>query len=130
MPRFEPGQAVEQFGDVRFDGDLAAVRKQSCLLPFSGLGGGDDRGATYSDGNSLGLVNTKVRRCIAVLLGRGLVQGPTETPRCNFFSVGCPRTDTRGGPIFQNEHRRFVFFWGGGGKEETRLSCLSIMAIS
>lgn len=61
MARFEPGQAVEQFGDVRFDGDLAAVRKQSCLLPFSGLGEGDDKGAMYSDGNSLGLVNTKVK---------------------------------------------------------------------
>lgn len=62
MARHEPGQAVEQFGDVRYDEDLCAVRKQSCLLPFSGRClEGDDPSAVYSSGNSLALVNTKVR---------------------------------------------------------------------
>lgn len=61
MARYEPGPAVEQFGDIRFDDDLAAVRKQSCYLPFSGLGEGDDRAAMYSNGNNLSLVNTRVR---------------------------------------------------------------------
>lgn len=60
MARYEPGQAVEQFGDIRFDDDLVAVRKQSCLLPFSGLREGDDQAAVYSTGNALSLVNTKV----------------------------------------------------------------------
>lgn len=62
MARYEPGQAVEQFGDIRFDDDLVAVRKQSCLLPLSGLREGDDQAAVYSTGNSLSLVNTKVSR--------------------------------------------------------------------
>lgn len=60
MARYEPGQAVEQFGDIRFDDDLVAVRKQSCLLPLSGLREGDDQAAVYSTGNALSLVNTKV----------------------------------------------------------------------
>lgn len=60
MARYEAGQAVEQFGDVRFDDDLVAVRKQSCLLPLSGLKEGEDQAAVYSTGNSLSLVNTKV----------------------------------------------------------------------
>ncbi len=61
MARYEPGQAVEQFGDVRYDEDLVAVRKQSCLFPLSGLRDGDDPAAVYSTGNTLALVNTKVR---------------------------------------------------------------------
>lgn len=61
MARYEPGQAVEQFGDVRYDEDLVAVRKQSCLFPLSGLREGDDPAAVYSTGNALALVNTKVR---------------------------------------------------------------------
>lgn len=60
MARYEPGQAVEQFGDIRFDEDLVAVRKQSCLLPLSGLREGEDKAAVYSAGNALSLVNTKV----------------------------------------------------------------------
>lgn len=51
---------VEVFGDVRFEEDLVAVRKQSCLLPFGGLDGGDDPGALYSNGNGLSLMNTQV----------------------------------------------------------------------
>lgn len=62
MAQYEPGQAVEQFGDVRFEEDLAAVRKQSCLLPYSGLREEDDQSALYSNGNSLSLLNTRVRR--------------------------------------------------------------------
>lgn len=58
--QFEPGQAVEQLGDVRFDGDLTAVRKQSCILPLTRLEDGDDPAAVYSDGNTLTLVNTRV----------------------------------------------------------------------
>lgn len=53
---------VEVFGDVRFEEDLVAVRKQSCLLPFGGLDGGDDPAALYSNGNNLSLVNTQVNR--------------------------------------------------------------------
>lgn len=65
MPQYEPGQAVEQFGDVRFDEDLCAVRKQSCLLPFSGVRSErDDPSAVYSNGNTLALVNTKVRQLL------------------------------------------------------------------
>eukprot|EP00752_Nemacystus_decipiens_P003390 g3137.t1 len=64
MSRYEPGQAVEQFGDIRFDEDLVAVRKQSCLLPFSGLREGEDQAAVYSTGNTLSLVNTKDLRVI------------------------------------------------------------------
>lgn len=60
MEEYDPGQAVEVFGDVRFEDDLAAVRKQSCLLPYSGLREGDDKAALYSNGNSLSLVNTRV----------------------------------------------------------------------
>lgn len=61
MARYEPGQAVEQFGDIRFDDDLCAVRKQSCLLQFTGVRDGEDPAAVYSSGNSLALINTKVR---------------------------------------------------------------------
>lgn len=61
MARYEPGQAVEQFGDVRFDDDLCAVKKQSCLLQFTRVRDGEDPAAVYSSGNSLALVNTKVR---------------------------------------------------------------------
>eukprot|EP00903_Cladosiphon_okamuranus_P014535 g13482.t1 len=64
MARYEPGQAVEQFGDIRFDDDLVAVRKQSCLLPLSGLREGEDQAAVYSTGNTLSLVNTKDLRVI------------------------------------------------------------------
>ena len=60
MARCEPGQVVEQFGDIRFDDDLAAVRKQSFFFPFSGLREGQDPAAMYSAGNNLSLVNTRV----------------------------------------------------------------------
>ena len=59
-PLREPGHAVEVFGDVRFEEDLVAVRKQSCLLPFGGFDSGHDPAALYSNGNSLSLVNTRV----------------------------------------------------------------------
>ncbi|CAM9697958.1 unnamed protein product, partial [Laminaria digitata] len=73
MARYEPGQVVEQFGDIRFDDDLAAVRKQSCCLPFSGLREGqDDRAAMYSNGNNLSLVNT---RDLRVITGASAVDG-------------------------------------------------------
>ncbi|CAM9803791.1 unnamed protein product, partial [Sphacelaria rigidula] len=64
--RFETGQAVEQLGDVRYDGDLTAVRKQSCPVPVTTLRPGDDQDAVYSDGNTLSLANT---RDLRVLMG-------------------------------------------------------------
>ena len=60
MAQFEPGQAVDVFGDVRFEDDLAAVRKQSCLFPLGDFNGDPDQPALCSSGNSISLVNTRV----------------------------------------------------------------------
>ncbi|CAM9791908.1 unnamed protein product, partial [Ectocarpus sp. 12 AP-2014] len=57
------------------------VRKQSCLLQFSGVRDGEDPAAAYSSGNSLALINTKDLRVItgaSVGMDGGGAAGPAS----------------------------------------------------